>query len=118
MRFGNRFELYNDDAEACAQRYPSLLRWSGAKAEHRKGFCRVVSWRLDAKGGLLTCLRKHRQRFVYVEEEGYLPGGMKRRVLRLLYHPELVPSGFDDASRLATDIGLTGGPCRKPMNFQ
>jgi hypothetical protein len=64
---------------------PWIERWSQGGPETRKGLGEGRSWPLSHLKGLGRSLRKADQAYAFVAEEGLLPGGMKRRVLRYLF---------------------------------
>ncbi len=64
---------------------PEAERWRTTRGEVRAGLDDGCSWPLSHLKGLGRGLRRAGQPYLFAAEEGYLPGGMKRRVLRYLY---------------------------------
>lgn len=85
VQLGNRVALFGDDAERTQQRLPWAWRWRSMRHEQRQGLGEGVSWPLTHLKGLGRGLRHAGLPYLFVAEEGYLPGGMKRRVLRDLH---------------------------------
>ena len=87
MQIGNRVALFEPDLCLALAPCPWLARWRGIQVETRSGLGPGRSWPLDAIKGLGRSLRAAGLAYAFVAEEGYLRGGMKRRVLRFLYSP-------------------------------
>ena len=85
VQLGNRVSLFGDDAERARQRLPWAWRWRATRHEQRQGLGEGVSWPLSHLKGLGCGLRQAGLPYLFCAEEGYLPGGMKRRVLRYLH---------------------------------
>ena len=84
LQVGNRIECYDDDVNRCLQYYPYWRYLRGASLKTRPGFQQSASWPLCWRHGLLKQLSADRCPFIYVAEEGYLRGGLKRRTLRIV----------------------------------
>ena len=82
LQTGHRFEVYDRQAQA-------LARWLNAPLDlvPRCPFSTTLSWPLKALRGLRCDLRRAGVAHLFVAEEGHLPGGLKRRVLRLAWWP-------------------------------
>lgn len=87
VQIGNRVALFEPDLGLALGACPWLARWRGAQVEARIGLGPGRSWPLTAIKGLGRSLRAASLAYAFVAEEGYLRGGMKRRVLRFLYSP-------------------------------
>jgi RNA-directed DNA polymerase len=87
VQIGNRVALFEPDLGLALGACPWLARWRGAQVEARIGLGPGRSWPLTAIKGLGRSLRAAGLAYAFVAEEGYLRGGMKRRVLRFLYSP-------------------------------
>ena len=87
VQVGNRVALFAPDLSLALSPCPWLARWRGTQVENRPGLGPGRSWPLDAIKGLGRSLRAAGLAYAFVAEEGYLRGGMKRRVLRYLYLP-------------------------------
>jgi len=87
VQVGNRVALFGPDLRQALAACPWLARWRGAQVETRGGLGQGLSWPLDVIQGLGRSLRAAGLAYAFVAEEGYLRGGMKRRVLRFLYSP-------------------------------
>lgn len=85
VQLGNRVALFGDDAERARAAIPWAWRWPQTRVEARNGLGEGVSWPLSHLKGLGRGLRRAQRPYLFVAEEGHLPGGMKRRVLRYLY---------------------------------
>ena len=90
MQVGNRVELYGRDAQ-----YLATLLGGGVTTE-RHGFEQAFSVPFHRLAGARQLLHYHSTPHLLVVEEGYLRGGMKRRVLAWLWWPE---SPFNDLNR-------------------
>ena len=58
----------------------------------RPGFVAVLEWPLAKLAAMRARLRRRAVPHVFVAEEGYLRGGLKRRVLRLVWLPQGLPA--------------------------
>lgn len=87
VQIGNRVALFEPDLRRALAPCPWLARWRGAQVETRPSLGPGQSWPLDAIKGLGRSLRAAGLAYAFVAEEGYLRGGMKRRVLRFHYSP-------------------------------
>lgn len=85
VQIGNRVALFAPDLGLALARAPWLGRWRGARPEARPGLTPGLSWPLSSITGLGRLLRQAGQAYAFIAEEGYLPGGLKRRVLRYLF---------------------------------
>jgi hypothetical protein len=85
VQLGNRVALFEPDLAVALAGAPWLARWRAARAEARAGLGPGLSWPLSHLKGLGRSLRQAGQPYAYIAEEGYLAGGMKRRVLRFLF---------------------------------
>ncbi|NEX16737.1 MAG: hypothetical protein C1943_08935 [Halochromatium sp.] len=85
VQLGSRVALFGGDAKRTQQSLPWAWRWRSTRHEQRQGLGEGVSWPLSHLKGLGRGLRKAGLPYLFVAEEGYLPGGMKRRVLRYLF---------------------------------
>lgn len=85
IQIGNRVALFEPDLRLALAGSPWLARWRSARAETRPGLGPGLSWPLAAIKGLGRSLRAAGLAYAFVAEEGYLRGGMKRRVLRFLF---------------------------------
>jgi RNA-directed DNA polymerase len=85
VQIGNRVALFEPDLSLALAACPGLARWRGAQVETRGG--QGLSWPLAAIQGLGRSLRAAGLAYAFVAEEGYLRGGMERRLLRFLYLP-------------------------------
>lgn len=83
VQTGHRFELYNDQAR-------SLARWLTVALDPvpRQSFTATLSAPLTRLQGFRRALRQRGIAHLFLAEEGFLPGGLKRRVLRLAWWPE------------------------------
>ncbi|CAK0752244.1 RNA-directed DNA polymerase [Gammaproteobacteria bacterium] len=86
IQVGNRIELYDADAEKLHQCFGLPLQ-----AVSRPGFKATLSLPMVRLRDLRVRLRRQRLAHRFVAEEGWLPGGMKRRVLRLFWTPHSLP---------------------------
>ena len=68
-------------------RAPWIGRWRTSCEEQRPGLPTGRSWPLSCLKELGRSLRAAPLAYAYIAEEGYLRGGMKRRVLRYLFEP-------------------------------
>jgi len=96
VQLGNRVALFGQDAEAAQGAAPWAWRWREMRCEARAGLGAGVSWPLSHLKGLGRGLRRAGQPYLFAAEEGFLPGGMKRRVLRYLFvgtGTALLPAG-------------------------
>ncbi|MFW2133992.1 RNA-directed DNA polymerase [Ectothiorhodospira haloalkaliphila] len=82
VQTGHRFEVYNHQAEDIAQRLHTPL-----DTVPRRAFASTLSRPLKHLKGLRRHLRRQGVPHLFVAEEGHLPGGLKRRVLRLAWWP-------------------------------
>jgi hypothetical protein len=87
VQIGNRMALFEPDLSLALAPCPWLARWRGAQVETRCGLGQGLSWPLDAIQGLGRSLHAAGLAYAFVAEEGFLRGGMKRRVPRFLYSP-------------------------------
>jgi hypothetical protein len=87
VQVGNRVALFGPDLRQALAACPWLARWRDVQVETRGGLGQGLSWSLAAIQGLGRSLRAAGLAYAFVAEEGYLRGGMKRRVLRFLYSP-------------------------------
>ena len=85
VQIGNRIALFEPDLGLALTRAPWLGRWRGARPEPRPGLPPGLSWPVTCIKGLGRSLRQAEQAYALIAEEGYLPGGIKRRVLRYLF---------------------------------
>lgn len=80
IQVGNRLETYGD-----------MARWMvdhvGARPVTRVGLGTGSAWPVARGAWLRRRLRRQCLPYCQVVEDGYLPGGLKRRVLRWLYSP-------------------------------
>lgn len=90
LQLGNRVALFDPDLERALWHAPWIGRWRQGCEEQRRGLPPGRSWPLSHLKGLGRSLRAQHVAYAYVAEEGYLPGGMKRRVLRYLFLPDSV----------------------------
>lgn len=82
VQVGNRVELYDVHADRLHRCFGYPLQ-----AVPRSGFRATLSLSIARLRDLRMRLRCHCLSHSFLAEEGWLPGGMKRRVLRLLWHP-------------------------------
>ena len=82
VQTGQRFEVYEHHAHALAHQLNSSL-----DTPPRKPFAATLSLPLQRLRGVRHRLRRQGQSHLFVAEEGYLRGGLKRRVLRLAWWP-------------------------------
>jgi RNA-directed DNA polymerase len=101
VQLGNRVALFGADLQATLARAPWLARWGDARPEQRPGVGAGLSWPLAHIKGLGRSLRHAGVAYAFVGEEGHLPGGMKRRVLRYLFLGVAPQSGVRVRARLA-----------------
>jgi hypothetical protein len=87
VQLGNRVALFEPDLAVALAAAPWLALWRAARAEARAGLGPGLSWPLSHLKGLGRSLREGGEAYASIAEEGYLAGGMKRRVLRYLYLP-------------------------------
>jgi hypothetical protein len=85
VQLGNRVALFEPYLAVALAAAPWFARWRLARAEARAGLGPGLSWPLSHLKGLGRSLRGAGQAYAFVAEEGYLAGGMKRRVLRFLF---------------------------------
>ncbi|QVL49257.1 MAG: hypothetical protein KFB96_01630 [Thiocapsa sp.] len=85
VQLGNRVAAFGPDLERLRQAVPWVERWRTTRVETRAGLDNGCSWPLSHMKGLGRGLRRAGQPYLFAAEEGYLPGGMKRRVLRYLF---------------------------------
>ena len=91
MQVGNRVEMYGTDARRLAQ-WPNhggsavaKIGWAPAEAG--------LAWPMALVRGLLQRLTQAGLAWVYVDEQGWLKGGLKQRALRRLHWaPQLSPA--------------------------
>ncbi len=81
MQVGHDVEAYEVDADRLRRLRPR------AKPATRPGFAQVFRLPLRALAGLRQQLRRQGIAHRFIAEEGYLRGGLKRRVLRLIWRP-------------------------------
>ena len=91
VQTGHTVEVYDTQAVAVAE----WLRLPLNRTP-RRPFGATVSWHLKHLRPLRRRLRQLRITHLFIAEEGYLPGGLKRRVLRLAWWPRqpLLPLFF------------------------
>jgi hypothetical protein len=82
IQVGNRVEIYDTDAEYLHKRFGLPLQ-----AVPRPRFSATISLPLRRLRDLRAQLRRQRLGHLFIAEDGWLPGGMKRRVLRLCWTP-------------------------------
>lgn len=87
VQVGNRVALFEPDLGLALAAVPWIGRWRCACRDLRTGLGPGLSWPLTALKGLGRSLRHGGCADAFVAVEGYLPGGMKRRVLRHLAAP-------------------------------
>jgi len=89
VQTGHRFELYNDQAR-------SLARWLTVALDPvpRQSFTATLSAPLTRVQGFRRALRQCGIAHLFLAEEGFLPGGLKCRVLRLAWWPEHLQPGL------------------------
>jgi hypothetical protein len=92
VQLGNRVALFEPDLGRAMAAAPWIGRWRCARPDLRIGLGTGLSWPLTALKGLGRSLRQGDCAYAFVAEDGYLPGGMKRRVLRHLAAPVAGPS--------------------------
>lgn len=85
LQLGNRVALFGADLAGALAKHPWIKDWPATRVEDRRGVGSGLSWPLFHLKGLGRALRAAAQPYAFVGEEGYLPGGMKRRVLRFLF---------------------------------
>ncbi len=85
VQIGNRVALFEPDLARALGSAPWLARWRSVQVEVHHGLGEGRSWPLCQVKGLGRSLRGAGQAYAYIAEEGYLAGGMKRRVLRYLF---------------------------------
>ncbi len=85
IQLGNRLALFGEDLERALESAPWIGRWRQGRAEWRRGLGGGRSWPLGHLKGLGRSLRRAGRPYCFIGEEGYLPGGMKRRTLRYLF---------------------------------
>lgn len=98
MQVGHRVEMYGTDARRLAQ-WPNhggtvvaKIGWSQDEAG--------LSWPLARCRGLLQRLSQAGLAWVYVDEQGWLKGGLKQRALRRLHWaPQLSPADLQAANQ-------------------
>lgn len=98
IQLGNRVALFGVALERALLLAPWLARWRAGRAESRRGLPPGRSWPLSHLKGLGRSLRAARQPYIFVAEDGYLPGGMKRRVLRFLFQPAAAGHALNSAT--------------------
>lgn len=108
MQVGNRVEAYEADADRLRALRPR------AKPATRPGFGQVFSLPLKALAGLRRQLRRQGIAHRFIAEEGYLRGGLKRRVLRLIWRPVSPPIPSPPTGRPS----LPPGQDRSPSTVQ
>lgn len=83
VQTGHRFELYDHQAR-------NLARWLTVALDPvpRPSFTATLSAPLPRLQGFRRALRRGGIAHLFLAEEGFLPGGLKRRVLRLAWWPE------------------------------
>ena len=83
VQTGHRFELHNDQAR-------DLARWFTVALDPvpRQSFTATLSAPLTRLQGFRRALRQRGIAHLFLAEEGFLPGGLKRSVLRLAWWPE------------------------------
>ena len=82
MQLGNRAEAFDDDAATLA-----AALGTSPDAAPRAGMRQGLSLPLALLDRILARLRRRGVAYCFVAEEGYLKGGMKRRVLRSAWSP-------------------------------
>ena len=85
LQLGNRVALFEPDLALALADAPWMARWRATRTEDRKGLGAGLSWPLSHLRGIGRSLRRADRPYAFVAEEGHLPGGMKRRVLRYLF---------------------------------
>lgn len=86
VQTGHRFELYDRQAQVLAQSLGAPL-----DSVPRRPFAATLSLPLERLRGLRRHLRRQGVPHLFVAEEGHLPGGLKRRVVRLAWWPYQTP---------------------------
>ena len=81
VQVGNRLEAWGPDAAALAHRV-----WGG-RPVRRPGLGIGLAWPIARGRWLRGRLRRLGQPFCQIVEDGWLPGGMKRRCLEWVYYP-------------------------------
>lgn len=83
IQVGNRVEAYGEHARVLAREF-------GVRPDRapRSGFEESVGLPLQRLKGVRRTLCRRATAHLFVAEEGWLKGGMKRRVLRLLWQPD------------------------------
>jgi hypothetical protein len=84
-QIGNRFALFGPELERALVVAPWFKQWRAGRDEQQPGFPPGRSWPLSHIKGLGRSLRAKSVPYAYIAEEGYLPGGLKRRALRYLF---------------------------------
>ncbi len=87
IQVGNQVEIFNKDLSALSS---EISKYFKADKMPRSGFSSSIAAPLKTSGTLKRELKKEHKAFIYITEAGYLKGGMKRRLLHSLYHPELM----------------------------
>lgn len=85
VQLGNRVALFGDDLARALAAAPWIGGWRQSRAETRNGLGAGCSWPLSHLKGLGKSLRRAGLPYGFVAEQGYLPGGMKRRMLRYFF---------------------------------
>ncbi|MCP4233985.1 MAG: four helix bundle protein [Aestuariibacter sp.] len=87
IQVGNQVEIFSKDLSALSSKISKFFK---ADVMPRSGFSSRIAAPLKTSGALKRELKKEHKAFIYITEAGYLKGGMKRRLLHGLYHPELM----------------------------
>jgi len=82
MQVGNRLQAFNEHAVQIVNLFGYPL-----DRDSRIHFSASLSIRFRSREKWLKKLRSSRQAYCLVVEEGYLPGGMRRRALQMLFQP-------------------------------
>ena len=104
VQLGIRVTLFGEDLACALAAAPWIGRWRQSVFDTRNGLGTGRTWPLSHLKGLGKSLRRAGLCYGFVAEEGYLPGGMKRRVLRYLF------IGSSSSRSCGRDVPLTLGP--------
>jgi hypothetical protein len=98
---GRSVMLFNRDVTVLLEQIPRLLQWRGVKLQSRSGFEQTLEFSFSSYRSLNRKLQKQQISFLFVAEEGFLRGGLKRRALRTLYIAPCPPETSNLSPKIA-----------------
>ena len=101
IQMGRSVMLFNRDVTVLLEQIPRLLQWRGVKLQSRSGFEQTLEFSFSSYRSLNRKLQKQQISFLFVAEEGFLRGGLKRRALRTLYIAPCPPETSNLSPKIA-----------------